>query len=246
MKLIDFRNFSAAARRFMIRTCNGLELRDQIPPLPPTIALANFDPSLLLDHHLIDTETISMSKCRLHGNSKPTSTTVSPHHRVQTIDLMDDDIPIPFPIDDHTTTTPPNGKQPTTPIFDHKSLASIGKITTISSSSVTGTLASGGASSGTALATSATATTTPRRQFSTSIDTDEVTVDTKNVITKSSNETNEQKLVNISSGSTIKHRWHACPELHKAMDGVTYIADHTKREEESTRVSYILLTSESL
>lgn len=30
--------------------------------------------------------------------------------------------------------------------------------------------------------------------------------------------------------------WHTCPELHKAMDGVTYIADHTKKEEESTRV----------
>jgi hypothetical protein len=35
----------------------------------------------------------------------------------------------------------------------------------------------------------------------------------------------------------VRHRWHTCPELHKAMDGVTYIADHTKKEEESTRVS---------
>lgn len=34
----------------------------------------------------------------------------------------------------------------------------------------------------------------------------------------------------------LKHRWHHCPELHKAIDGVTYIADHTKKEEESTRV----------
>lgn len=33
-----------------------------------------------------------------------------------------------------------------------------------------------------------------------------------------------------------KH-WHHCPELHKAMDGVCFIADHTKREEDSTRVS---------
>ncbi|KAK7868866.1 hypothetical protein R5R35_014192 [Gryllus longicercus] len=30
--------------------------------------------------------------------------------------------------------------------------------------------------------------------------------------------------------------WHHCPELHKAMDGVKFIADHTKREEDSTRV----------
>ncbi|XP_055587538.1 acetylcholine receptor subunit alpha-like isoform X2 [Uranotaenia lowii] len=33
-----------------------------------------------------------------------------------------------------------------------------------------------------------------------------------------------------------RNRWLACPELHKAMDGVTYIADHTRKEEESTRV----------
>ncbi|CAB3381708.1 Hypothetical predicted protein [Cloeon dipterum] len=30
--------------------------------------------------------------------------------------------------------------------------------------------------------------------------------------------------------------WHLCPELHKAIDGVRFIADHTKREEDSTRV----------
>lgn len=40
--------------------------------------------------------------------------------------------------------------------------------------------------------------------------------------------------------STLRHRvhWHTCPELHKAMDGVTYIADYTKKEEESMRVSW--------
>lgn len=42
---------------------------------------------------------------------------------------------------------------------------------------------------------------------------------------------------NDKSESNIRNRWHTCPELHKAMDGVTYIADHTKKEEESTRVS---------
>lgn len=36
---------------------------------------------------------------------------------------------------------------------------------------------------------------------------------------------------------STRHRWLTCPELHKAMDGVTYIADHTRKEEESTRVS---------
>ncbi|XP_065362718.1 acetylcholine receptor subunit alpha-like [Calliphora vicina] len=39
-----------------------------------------------------------------------------------------------------------------------------------------------------------------------------------------------------SSKSRVRHRWHKCPELHKAMDGVTYIADQTRKEEESTRV----------
>lgn len=46
--------FSAASRRFMLRTnCNALELRDQIPPLPPEVALAAFDPSVL-DHHIMN------------------------------------------------------------------------------------------------------------------------------------------------------------------------------------------------
>lgn len=32
-------------------------------------------------------------------------------------------------------------------------------------------------------------------------------------------------------------RWHHCPELHKAIDGINYIAEQTRKEEESTRVS---------
>lgn len=32
--------------------------------------------------------------------------------------------------------------------------------------------------------------------------------------------------------------WHHCPEVHKAIDGVRFIADHTKREEDSTRVIF--------
>lgn len=39
----------------------------------------------------------------------------------------------------------------------------------------------------------------------------------------------------------MRNRWHACPELHKAMDGVTYIADHTRKEEDSTRVNYLFI-----
>lgn len=32
--------------------------------------------------------------------------------------------------------------------------------------------------------------------------------------------------------------WHHCPEVHKAIDGVRFIADHTRREEESTKVTH--------
>jgi len=34
------------------------------------------------------------------------------------------------------------------------------------------------------------------------------------------------------------HHWHHCPELYKAIEGIRFIADHTKREEDSTRVTY--------
>lgn len=40
---------------------------------------------------------------------------------------------------------------------------------------------------------------------------------------------------------STRNRWLTCPELHKAMDGVTYIADHTRKEEESTRVSACMI-----
>ncbi|XP_043660288.1 acetylcholine receptor subunit alpha-like isoform X2 [Drosophila teissieri] len=58
-----------SSRRLMVRTCNGLELRDQIPPLPPPVALS-----------------------RMHHSPKTTSRSTSPHlqHRVQTYNLMDE------------------------------------------------------------------------------------------------------------------------------------------------------------
>lgn len=45
-----------------------------------------------------------------------------------------------------------------------------------------------------------------------------------------------------ATSQQLKYRWHGCPELHKAMDGVTYIADHTKKEEESTKVRHFFLS----
>ncbi|GBP00858.1 hypothetical protein EVAR_72857_1, partial [Eumeta japonica] len=53
----------------MLRTCNGLELRDQIPPLPPPVALS-----------------------RLHHSPHKTSRSTSPHlqHRVQSLNMLDE------------------------------------------------------------------------------------------------------------------------------------------------------------
>lgn len=39
--------------------------------------------------------------------------------------------------------------------------------------------------------------------------------------------------------TALRNRWHVCPELHKAMDGITYIADQKKKEEESTKVGHL-------
>uniref|UniRef100_A0A182P8J1 Nicotinic acetylcholine receptor alpha 3 subunit n=1 Tax=Anopheles epiroticus TaxID=199890 RepID=A0A182P8J1_9DIPT len=97
-------HFSAASQRFMLRSCNSLG--DHIPPLPPTIA---FDPSVLLDHHLLDSSE-SLNTCRLHGS--PThlhnhrSGGGGRHHHhlhhhnalVRGMDLMDD---MPLPYHDH-------------------------------------------------------------------------------------------------------------------------------------------------
>lgn len=38
----------------MLRSGTGLELRHDIPPLPPPVSFPGFDPSILLDHHILD------------------------------------------------------------------------------------------------------------------------------------------------------------------------------------------------
>ncbi|XP_050081473.1 acetylcholine receptor subunit alpha-like isoform X3 [Anopheles aquasalis] len=102
-------HFSAASQRFMLRSCNG-GLADMIPPLPPTIA---FDPSVLLDHHLLDSSE-SLNTCRLHGSPthlhnhshRSHNHHHHPHHHrqhgptgmIRGMDLMDD---MPLPYHDH-------------------------------------------------------------------------------------------------------------------------------------------------
>lgn len=190
----------------MLRTCNGLELRDQIPPLPPEVALGSFDPNILLDHHILNIyernlETLSLNTCRLHGSPKTSSATVSPLHRSHNIDLMDD-TPLTFPKENHTNSP----ASVITPIVDHPPPPP-------------------------------PTTTTPRRQPTTS---------TSQHNQPSSSNVDLDSSIRVKSGTSqqqvvpkpdnVRHRWHTCPELHKAMDGVTYIADHTKKEEESTKV----------
>uniref|UniRef100_A0A182YK29 Nicotinic acetylcholine receptor alpha 3 subunit n=1 Tax=Anopheles stephensi TaxID=30069 RepID=A0A182YK29_ANOST len=93
-------HFSAASQRFMLRSCNSLG--DHIPPLPPTIA---FDPSVLLDHHLLDSSE-SLNTCRLHGSPTHLHNHRSGRHHhhhhhnalVRGMDLMDD---MPLPYHDH-------------------------------------------------------------------------------------------------------------------------------------------------
>lgn len=42
--------------------------------------------------------------------------------------------------------------------------------------------------------------------------------------------------LNLPSDCGNHAHWHHCPELHRAFNGVQYIADYTKREEDSNKV----------
>ncbi|XP_055713962.1 acetylcholine receptor subunit alpha-like [Phlebotomus papatasi] len=192
------------SHRYMVRTCNGLELRDPIPPLPPSVALTNFDPSLLLDHHLLDSsDPLGLGSCKLHGDSGPCSPRRHHHHR-----HLLDELPLTFQTDLLDGSTEPLSIATLTPSRRHQHVSTVDTVLspnlppppppTIAAgvaSQTTATDPSAPCSSGTADVPPAPGTSHSRR-----------------------------------------HRWHTCPELHKAMDGVTYIADHTKKEEESTRV----------
>lgn len=263
----------------MVRTCNGLELRDQIPPLPPPVALSKYDPNLLLDHHNIGSSE-SINLCKLHGSPKTTSRSTSPHHhRVQNINLMDD-MPLPFPsssttiqqqqqqsmssnlIDTHHSHHQ-HQQTTTNSIIDHP-LTPAKKLTTSSSQTNGGSTShthyhhylhrqQSGASS----SCHSPAPLHPHQHHQSTTTSDLLGSCSNNVInsmtasttgassicgtgicsessTSKHQPTQQQVAPKCSSG--VRHRWHACPELHKAMDGVTYIADHTRKEEESNRV----------
>ncbi|CAD7091651.1 unnamed protein product [Hermetia illucens] len=272
-----------SSRRLMVRTCNGLELRDQIPPLPPPVAFSKFDPNLLLDHNIVESSENS-NLCKLHrssGSPKTISRSTSPHHRVQSINLMDD-MPI-FPlasssssihhqqssstttlIDTHHHHTPHHQHQSTTTSLIDYPLTPRRQTSMVSSQTQTISLNHAHnqfqlrRQQSTSSSTYSPVPQHPYQQNQSTTTSD--LLDSSNAVTTSSSitcsmcraeaaaklrEQQEQarkaqqqstKAVAPLPCCTVRHRWHACPELHKAMDGVTYIADHTKKEEESTRV----------
>ncbi|XP_041782332.1 acetylcholine receptor subunit alpha-like isoform X1 [Anopheles merus] len=282
-------HFSAASQRFMLRSCNSLG--DHIPPLPPTIA---FDPSVLLDHHLLDSSE-SLNTCRLHGspthlhNHRSGGGGRHHHHHhhsalVRGMDLMDD---MPLPYHDHnhhnspmspinfnllsaastavpnpaatnatanSTTTGAGGLLDPNSNF-HKSLAAAN---TNDSKAGTGNLLlkTAGATGHLSCCNSlflndlqqAAAVTTGATTADLLLGDNGVAVPLNNNLP--TNVLPSGMIINTTdTGTTVpagggkgdktgpnRNRWLECPELTKAMDGVTYIADHTRKEEESSRV----------
>ncbi|XP_065076757.1 acetylcholine receptor subunit alpha-like [Ochlerotatus camptorhynchus] len=270
-------HFSAASQRFMLRSCTGMG--DNIPPLPPTIA---FDPSVLLDHHFLDSSD-SINTCRLHG-----SPTHHPHHHggghhhhhhhgMRGMDLMDD---LALPYQDHNhhnspmspinlnllstaSTAVPNPHQSTTGGLSSAGAALLDPHSTFQTSLAGGV---GGTSKTSTNVIINTATnTTTRSNLSccnnlflndgrTGLDSSVQLTNNNSVggAIDSSTAVPTVPIINTTdsglggsggggSGTdgkdkSTRNRWLSCPELHKAMDGVTYIADHTRKEEESTRV----------
>uniref|UniRef100_A0A182R0D1 Nicotinic acetylcholine receptor alpha 3 subunit n=1 Tax=Anopheles farauti TaxID=69004 RepID=A0A182R0D1_9DIPT len=278
-------HFSAASQRFMLRSCNSLG--DHIPPLPPTIA---FDPSVLLDHHLLDSSE-SLNTCRLHGspthlhNHRSGSGRHHHHHHhnalVRGMDLMDD---MPLPYHDHNhhnspmspinfnllnaaSTAVPN-PQPNatvtatgTGLLDpnstfHKSLATANAEDSKANANflLKGTAAhlsccnslflndlqqaaaTGGATPGTNPADLLLGDNGVAVPLNNNLPTN---VLPSGMIINTTDTTSTTRTTAGGKGDKTagaRNRWLECPELTKAMDGVTYIADHTRKEEESSRV----------
>lgn len=212
-------------------------------------------------HHATNNEHRTMESfnvsCKLHGSPKNQATsTISPVHRLQTLDLMDD-IPLTYCKETNT-----NSPVLTTPIIEHNKIMTprrqvnhqlhalnddLSSSTTTNhknktyggNSSVCGsmnginTIGSNtyncdgilGTSSNTAVHHQKQSTSKSQSHY------------------KSLHHTYNQQEPTKDDRCGLRHRWQACPELHKAMDGVNYIADHTRKEEESTKVSHSLLCS---
>lgn len=176
------------------------------------------------------------------------------HSRVQSLDLMDD-IPLPFQTDQHhlnilvqdspmlSPNPPPsvvesNGQNLPQPILNPMTNATLASGQTSSAAHQS----SNNVLSNTSNFINTSSSTTTTNVIINNIKNGMTTIGTTNesgvvqpstTATGADVDTKKNKVEN----NCLRNRWHTCPELHKAMDGVTYIADHTKKEEESTRVS---------
>ncbi|XP_058064091.1 acetylcholine receptor subunit alpha-like [Anopheles bellator] len=284
-------HFSAASQRFMLRSCNGLG--DIIPPLPPTIA---FDPTELLDHHLLDSND-SLNTCRLHGS--PTHHLYNHPHRagdgrlghhlhhsalMRDMDLIDD---MPLDYHDHNhhnspmspinlnllggaaSTAVPNRTQlvgaSAASLLDpnsnfHKSLTTAANADAKSAPSlIVNSVAAGSANSHSQLPCCNSLFLNDLRQATTgsvivggaTVDLlmsnagvtlplnnnlPGVTIPSGLIINTTTSDGGDGNAAAAKADKANRNRWLECPELTKAMDGVTYIADHTRKEEESSRV----------
>lgn len=201
--------------------------------------------------------------CRLHGSPKATTLAgpISPLHRLQNLDLMDD-IPLTYSKENRTTS-------PTliAPIIEHNKLLTPRRlpdhqhqIHTLSndlSSTNTSNYKNkpfngidsnsinivGGNSIGLNNSNSGPETVAATNASSSAYQTNTHQFSQHNK--QSQYFPHRQRHSSQMHGSKsadgnclLRQRWQGCPELHKAMDGVNYIADHTKKEEESTKVMY--------
>lgn len=209
-------------------------------------------------------ETISIGTCRLHGSPKHgASTHVSPHHRlhhhhhmhlhrshsrVQSLDLMDD-IPLPFQTDPHhlnllVQESPMLSPNPPPSVVEANGQTLQTTTTNILASGQTSTvtLIPNLTSSNPSNFNSNTTSTNTTNVIINNIKTNTTSIGTTNpdsgVVHPTEVEGDDEGKTKLQGKeTTVRHHWHTCPELHKAMDGVTYIADYTKKEEESMRVS---------
>lgn len=202
-------------------------------------------------------ESFNMSaSCKLHGSPKHQSTnTISPIHRLQTIDLMDN-IPLTYCKESNT-----NAPILTTPIIDHNKVVmtprrqhnhqlhhapnndlSSKPNTHHTNKSYDGNTSTFGSNNGINIVGN-TKYNSSDGMIGTSSNSG---AHQQNQSTSASHSHLQYNCLHrsISQQEPIKdnqcglhHRWQACPELHKAMDGVNYIADHTRKEEESTKVT---------
>lgn len=233
-------------------------------------------PTYLCDRNL---ESFN-APCKLHGSPKTTATnTMSPLHRLQNLDLMDD-IPLTYSKEAQT-----NSPVLTTPIIEHNKMMtprrqanhhhqlhaqnsdlsstsamanqknksfnsgeSSSGINVVSGSmyNCDGTLIGNSSFSAIASSSGAGASSSSANQSNQhhhySHQQQQQHQQQPSQSSRQSHHSHHQHNLyssnnKLDDGCGLRHRWHACPELHKAMDGVNYIADHTKKEEESTKVS---------